>query len=616
MRTTPCAAAVALVALAALTAPAAGEESLRGVLKAGYEALDAWDTRGAHQAAEALAARAPDEAAVRELTARVRFEEGDYAAAVAIVDGLGAHADRDFAALARATLKETKSYVSRESDHFVLAYRDGKDAVLAPYALETLEKQRAALAHELRYAPPGKTRVEVLEDAKALARVSPLTLDAIKTSGTIALCKYDKLMITSPKALVRGYEWQDTLAHEYTHLVVSKMSRNTVPIWLHEGLAKFLESSWRGAPGLGLSPASAGLLAEALKKSKLIPFERMHPSMALLPSQEDAALAFAEVFTAIEYLYGRGGSALLVKIVDRLKAGESYDAAVGKALGSTFGRFQSEWMAYLAKRDFPRETLPLSAEKLKFREDTPGKQVPKDKEKGNEELRFGDFLEIQDPAARKLAHLGELLRERNRTAGAIEEFGKAYARVGNRSPALSNRYAQALLKVGDLARAEQILVASLKPYPSVARTHQNLADIYLATQRWSDGERSLLEVIGIDPFDPLPHAGLLKIYSMRKDDARLLREQTALEILAGKKQPPPSTGVLSVRSHPFARVFLDNVDTGQTTPARLQVPPGSHIVKLVNEERGFSREESVEVDAGQEKTVEVAFDGAAPPPVP
>ena len=57
-----------------------------------------------------------------------------------------------------------------------------------------------------------------------------LTEEEIKTSGTIALCKYNRLMITSPRDLVYGYGWADTVAHELIHLLINRRSRNTVPI--------------------------------------------------------------------------------------------------------------------------------------------------------------------------------------------------------------------------------------------------------------------------------------------------------------------------------------------------------------------------------------------------
>lgn len=586
--------------------------SIREQMRRGFEELEAWDNLAARRIADALVAQAPGDDGPAALLARVKFDQGDYAGAAALAQRLGDEMDPDFAALARATLQETKGYATQESEHFVFAFRPGKDAVLAPYGLQALEKQYAALAHDLGYAPPGKVRVEVAEDAKALSRLSTLSVEAIKTSGTIAVCKFNKLMITSPKALVRGYEWLDTLSHEYVHLVVSKMSRNTVPIWIHEGLAKFLESRWRGAAGQALSPASAGLLAQALRKNRLIPFARMHPSMALLPSQEDAALAFAEVFTAVEYLHGRGGNAMLEKLIRALKDGAQDEAAVAKAVGVPFARFQADWMAYLARREYPKETLPLSAEALRFKEDA-GKAGPKAHPKKDDELRFGDFLEIEDSEARKLAHLGELLRQRNRFGAAADEFARAFARVGNRSPTLSNRYAQSLMKLGDLARAERVLQGSLKPFPGIARTYQNLADLFLQTHRPAEAEKAFLEVVAIDPFDPLPHAGLLKIYSERPDARREALEKSALAIVLGHATAPPSQGSIAVRSHPMAKVFLDGVDTGRSTPTELVVAPGTHVIKLVNDERGFVREQAIEVGAGDEKTMELNLAEPATP---
>jgi tetratricopeptide (TPR) repeat protein len=564
---------------------------------------------------EALLSQAsPEDPQVKSLLARVRFEEGDYAGAVALFDELGARGDGSWAALARATLAETKGYESRESAHFVFRYRPGKDAALAPYALETLEKEHDALATDLGYSPPGKVRVEVLDDARALSRVSTLTLEAIKTSGTIAICKFNRLMVTSPKALVRGYGWLDTLAHEYVHLVVSKKSLNEVPIWIHEGLAKFLESRWRGAPGQALSPPSAGLLAEAVKRNRLIPFERMHPSMALLPSQEDASLAFAEVFTAVEYMHQKGGPALLAALVERLRAKDSPEVAVGKVMGVSFARFQADWKAHLGRREYPRETVSLSAEKLRFMEDE-GRtaETRKKKAKGapedDEGLAFGDFLEIDDLETRKLAHLGELMRARGRATAAVDEFSRAHSRAGNRYPSLSNRYAESLARTGDLTRAEQVLVGSLKPYPGYPRTHQNLGDLFLSTSRPREAERAFLEVIAVDPFDPRPHAGLIQIYKASGERGKHDREVAVMKLLStGKGSPLSALGTLTVRSHPYARISVDGKDSGLTTPATLELAPGRHVLRLVNDERGLAEERVVELGPGEERGVDVTFE--------
>jgi len=61
--------------------------------------------------------------------------------------------------------------------------RPGKDTLLAPYALEALEKAYAGLTKDLGIEPAHKIRVEIYDSAKSLAHVSPLTVDQIKNSG-------------------------------------------------------------------------------------------------------------------------------------------------------------------------------------------------------------------------------------------------------------------------------------------------------------------------------------------------------------------------------------------------------------------------------------------------
>ena len=76
------------------------------------------------------------------------------------------------------------------------------------------------IGDDLGLQPADPIRVEILGAPADLAKMSPLTEAEIETTGTIALSKYNKLMVVSPRATLFGYPWMDTLAHEYTHLVV------------------------------------------------------------------------------------------------------------------------------------------------------------------------------------------------------------------------------------------------------------------------------------------------------------------------------------------------------------------------------------------------------------
>ena len=260
--------------------------------------LEMWDLARAQSLIDSLERTDGDSQVVNELLGRLRFFSGDYAGADDLLKGT----DSPYAKLAAASLAETSGLRTDGEPHFVLRYPRGKDEIPASYALQTLEQARDRIGQDLGFLPEDRIRVEILRDPSALSRLSSLTEEEIKASGTIALCKYNKLMVVSPRALVTGYAWQDTLAHELTHYLITRASQNKTPIWLHEGIAKFEESRWRGPAGEALAPSAVALLARRLREGTLISFERMHPSIAKLPDQEDAALAFAEVFTTIEYL--------------------------------------------------------------------------------------------------------------------------------------------------------------------------------------------------------------------------------------------------------------------------------------------------------------------------
>ena len=75
----------------------------------------------------------------------------------------------------------------------------------------------------------------------------------------------------------------------------------------------------------------------------------MHPSMAKLPSQESAALAFAEVFTMIEFLNLRYGAARLPKLLGHLSKSESLDSSLKVIYGAPLLTLEKQWKAYLKK---------------------------------------------------------------------------------------------------------------------------------------------------------------------------------------------------------------------------------------------------------------------------
>jgi tetratricopeptide (TPR) repeat protein len=523
---------VALPALAQEDPPSLPE--LKGEAKARLQNLDQnledWDLEAAKVELAALEKLAPvDVEPLAYYQGRVAFEEGRYADAQRLLEKAGlTDKPGSWVRLAKDTDAIVGPSEKAESAHFIFLYPKGKDAVLVPWALEALETQRAALEKDLGYAPPGKIRVEIVSSASELAKVSTLSKEAIRTTGTIAICKFNKLMVTSPKAVVVGYDWLDTVAHEYVHLVVSRKSRNTVPIWMHEGLAKYLESRWRGPAGGAMTPPTLALLGSRVKKNQLVPFEKMHPSMALLPTAEDAATAFAEVFFAIKLVDQEGGPQSLERLLDSMSKGVSDRAAVELVMKRKWPEFEKAWMSSLKKQQYPKELLPPSSNELKELVESAG--AKKEKKKGRE-VSFGDFAEVKEVEARRAAHLGELFRERKHMVAASEAYGRAYKTVGDKYESVSNKYALALLELRQFDEAAVVLEGSLKMHPGSASTNVHLGRIHLRAKRWEAAKKAYLDALAVNPFDPEVHVALYAVAEVLNDTVLKARTKDAVKLL-------------------------------------------------------------------------------------
>jgi tetratricopeptide (TPR) repeat protein len=518
-------------ALAALPRPAAaapaavGSERFRQVGLAMRQLVDE-QVEEARAAVEPLLEAHPDDPAVALAAGVLRLHQQRYDEAVRLLERADAASKGmagDWLDLARRDREVTRGYQRFEGEHFVIFHPKGKDEVLVPYLLETLEAQRAALERVLGWVPPGKAAVEILEGPRELAKLSTLTEEEIKTSGTIAICKFNKLMVTSPKALLRGYDWLDTAAHEYVHFVITRRTRNQTPIWLHEGIAKWAETLWRGKGGESMSPWSAALLRDAARQGRLVTFAQMNPSMAKLPSQESAALAFGEVMAAVEWMERRGGPRALERLLDLLAKGRPADEAVALALSEPFETFLAEWHRWMVTRPLP-EGGEHELRVMRFKGDP---------RHGGTHSEWSD---ISDDRARGFARLGEVFRERGRWEAARQEYGKAVRRAGGRSPALVSRFALASLMAGREDEAEAALSEAVRSHPGYAALHVNLGRIHLKRREWAPARDAFLLANRTDPFDPEIHAGLAQAFGELGQKKLAEREQRFTGLLSGHQE--------------------------------------------------------------------------------
>ena len=494
-----------------------------------HQLVSDWQTDEVREQIDPLLKAEPGHPGLRFVEARLLFFEGEYTQSVARLDTLirelGENAPpsitafRSLVAKTGDTLKPFDEFTT-EDGRFLIRYT-GRDKAILPYLIDVLQATDKVLAEDFKYRPKGRVLVEIYPEIKYLAAVSSLTETDIETSGTIALCKYNRLMFTSPRALVRGYGWQDTVAHEFVHYYVTKVSQNTVPIWLHEGIAKFEESRWRAEPGVPLDPPQEDLLARSLKADKLVTFQQMHPSMAKLPSQEAAGLAFAEVHTVVDHLHRRKGYDGLNKLLANLKAGKEMSPALRSVYGVSLDGLWNQWKSALKKKGL--KTYPgLVQQSLEFRR--PGD--PKADE--DKEASYGS---IEEKAVRDFAHLGELLRARKRPKAALKEYRKAINLGGDGNPMIQNGAASSLLELGQYQTIPELLERVKSYYPGFVRTHLNLGQAYLKLGKTTEAMEAFEAVIGINPFHPLPYMALPKLYETSGKQALADRARKTLELL-------------------------------------------------------------------------------------
>lgn len=493
------------------------------VLDDAERALNELRVEEAERTVSALLSRRPRDPEVLRLAALVRFHRGDYEHAVGRLEAsLAARAagegdDRAFLLdLMRSTRDATTTFVASRSEdgRFVVLHAPGRDEALVPYALEAMRRADEALATELGVRVPGPVRLELFATAAELARVSTLTEDAIARTGTIALCKWDKLMVTSPRALLRGYPWMDTIAHEYVHLVLSRASRDKAPVWLQEGVAKFLERRWReptARPHLG--PAMEGILHRAAREDRLIPFERIHPSIALLPSQEDAALAFAQVATFVARFYADHGAAGLRAAVARIADGTDARRALAEVSGKPFEQLERTWRDTLRAASVPRDAPPLLPRRLR----------------GGEADEVAETSDVTE-AARRSLRLGDLLWARRRFGAATHEYARAHEQAPD-DPIVASRLARAALEAGDAERAVRVLEPLATRYPEHAPTQAILARGRRMRGDAEGAREAAIAALRLNPFDPMPHCDLALVE--RSEVARSL-EADQCQLLGGE----------------------------------------------------------------------------------
>ena len=483
--------------LSLTTSTASAVRTLTDEVLKGYELAQDWDLTAAQKLSHSLLEKHPESGDAHFLSARIEFLKGNYERAWKVLERVGdSYAEvADFKKRVKATRKATQNFVTRETAHFRFRYEEGPDEVLLTYAEEVLEKSYQVLGNILDYYPQEKVLVEIYPDRQSFSKISPLTLQDILTSGTVALCKYNRIMMISPGSLVRGFNWMDTLSHEYVHYLLTKKSRNQLPLWMHEGIAKLLETRWRDKTNY-LSPIMETILSGALKNDYRIALDDMMPSLAKLKTAKDVQLAYAEVSTMMEFLAESKGIEIFTQLLEDLAKGIRFEDSFQNRAGLDILSFQNNWETWAKKKE------------LKF---IPG-ITALTKEFKNQDKSDKNFKGLGTRRAQDLTFLGDILKSRDHYNAAILEYQKAKEESSTHSPILFNKLAGTYIQTRKYDEAELLLKESLEYYSHFHTTLANLGELYFVSERFDKAQKYLEQALRINPFNPFIHTRLIELY--------------------------------------------------------------------------------------------------------
>jgi hypothetical protein len=270
-----------------------------------------------------------------------------------------------------------------------------------------------------------------------------------------------------------GYAWLDTLVHELTHLALTQATADKAPLWLQEGVAKREEVRWRRPDRFDALPSADSVAAYGLQHGLGRPIDRLGPSIALLPSAEEAQVAYAEVESFLGYWLAQNGEEALPQLLLRIKASERGGAdevaqAIEDTSGSDFHTWDLRWRQALEGKEAELEP-----------EHAPGARVPH-AAKVSERLRLGD-----------------LLGERGHHAAASKELAEAQ-RLLPRQAVLRSALGASLLAEG---RAEEAraLVSSLE---EVVEKQGRYLSLHAHLAAPPDADEVAQAALAVQPLEP------------------------------------------------------------------------------------------------------------------
>ena len=227
--------------------------------------------------------------------------------------------------------QEEEQYKENESSHFSLRYSGASEPSLARGVLHALERHYGAIESELNYSPPDSIGI-ILYTQQAFA-------DITQVPGWVGALNDGRIRVPVQGLNEVTPELSRVLKHELTHSFVGQKTLGRAPTWIQEGLAQWMEGK--------RSDLNAGALMAIYKSDPSLGLKHFAGDWMKLSNRE-ASAAYAWALANVEYIVQAGGMNDVDRILDRLAAGDSGEAAVKAVIRCDYPDLTQDTVQYLS----------------------------------------------------------------------------------------------------------------------------------------------------------------------------------------------------------------------------------------------------------------------------
>jgi tetratricopeptide (TPR) repeat protein len=399
-----------------------------------------------------------------------------------------------------------KDYETIQTDHFNIRLHKDDAKVVGIYAADLAEKAYEAMVSRYRVTLDFPVTIEIFPQHDDFA-VRSFGLPGAQ--AFLGICFGPLITMNSPRARTIGtFNWQETLWHEFAHVVHLTLTKNRLPRWLAEGIAVYEATTANPAWDMNFHIA----MIKALERDKIIPLKELDSGFVGDPTR--VTFSYYQSSQMVTFIVEKHGFSKLLDLLVAFREGKNTAGAVKSILGLDTEEFDTAFKQFLNDR-FVKEGVDFSWE---------NKKLPKEPVARIEKLRkitsrkpnnyFGSL------------YLGNTLLSTKAYSEAIPILEKAHSLfpqdVSGDSPYAG--LTLAYLATKDTVKAVKMLGSWLDRNAKNYRASLQLYELASEIGKTNLAIKGLETAIQISPYNSDVHKQLGELYMLNNDAERAVRE--------------------------------------------------------------------------------------------